>query len=1094
MVGGRPGGRAARRVAAGPAPAATTEERLMPTHPRRTTPVALTLALAAAVAGLAPPGPAAAQARPVGPVRVGENLRLGDEAGAARGRDVPGLAVDPADPDHVVEVDVDYINGECDFRTTFDGGRTWTGGHLRGPAGFPVPPCQQNFDSGGYAHGNASVAFGSGQNVYTTFSSHRGPFQRPESSIIAGEGDDSLVARSSDGGRTFEVATVGIRGGPEAQPFYIRPQLAVEPGAGGGGADRVYVSAWACRVVTGGCSTGQDIRRMIVARSGDGGRTWGPPVEANRPDEQIHEPMQPVVAADGTVYVGWRSRNLVLPSTAPQPQHHITVARSTDRGATWTQVDVNTSSGTSGGHPRMAIDRRSGNLYVAYNGTDFSGSTETDIVFQRSVDRGQSWSAPQRLNDDPVGNRLNQGNPWLSVAPDGRLDVVWLDRRHRDQAGGVATCCKGLNARTGLADIYLASSTDGGVSFGPNRRVTDRHLNLDVGLINVGGYTWYGPVAAALDADRVMVAWTDSREGNFHSGAQDVYYAVVDVRGDAAIPVRRLPADASVGLPVALSRLAYPGGVDAATTGPLGITRVVVVPDGDGPAALAAAVLARGYFGPLLASPPGRLPAEARAEVRRLEAAGAFLVGSEAQLSGGVVSDLIAAGVPGDQIFRIAGSGPADTARLVAEVMDTRSDADTAAGRPAFAAALVADPASAEASAAAGLGASLRLPVLYTDGAGSLPAATAAALSTLAVTDTLVVGGPGTVGDAVVRQLPGARRLAGATPGATFEAVVAEAVRQGLPTNLAYAVDPAEPVEAAMVAAAVARTGGLQVLVPGGDPALAAALLNRLGLGSALDAVVAVLSGVPGAGYRLVAADGGVFAYGPPFLGGLGGTRLARPVVGTATTPTGRGYWLVSGDGGVFAFGDAGFHGSTGALRLAAPVVGLAPTPTGRGYWLVAADGGVFAFGDARFWGSTGTTRLSQPVVSLVPTPSGRGYFLVARDGGVFAFGDAVFRGSTGATRLNQPVVGAAGTPTGRGYLLVAADGGVFAFGDAVYRGSTGALRLARPIVGLAATPGGRGYWLAAADGGVFAFGDAVFRGSAGGTRLASPVVGVAAG
>ena len=106
-------------------------------------------------------------------------------------------------------------------------------------------------------------------------------------------------------------------------------------------------------------------------------------------------------------------------------------------------------------------------------------------------------------------------------------------------------------------------------------------------------------------------------------------------------------------------------------------------------------------------------------------------------------------------------------------------------------------------------------------------------------------------------------------------------------------------------------------------------------------------------GYRLVASDGGVFAFGrAAFFGSTGGLRLNQPMVGMASTPSGRGYWLVARDGGVFAFGDAGFHGSMGGQHLNAPVVGIAATPSGRGYWLTAADGGVFAFGDAPFIGS----------------------------------------------------------------------------------------------------------------------------------------------
>jgi hypothetical protein len=86
---------------------------------------------------------------------------------------------------------------------------------------------------------------------------------------------------------------------------------------------------------------------------------------------------------------------------------------------------------------------------------------------------------------------------------------------------------------------------------------------------------------------------------------------------------------------------------------------------------------------------------------------------------------------------------------------------------------------------------------------------------------------------------------------------------------------------------------------------------------------------------------------------------------GPGGSPTGLGYRLAAADGGVFSFGDATFHGSTGNLRLASPVVGMATTPSGSGYWMVAADGGVFSYGDALFRGSTGATRLAQPIVGI---------------------------------------------------------------------------------------------------------------------------------
>ncbi|HEY5024508.1 MAG TPA: hypothetical protein VII76_06000 [Acidimicrobiales bacterium] len=160
---------------------------------------------------------------------------------------------------------------------------------------------------------------------------------------------------------------------------------------------------------------------------------------------------------------------------------------------------------------------------------------------------------------------------------------------------------------------------------------------------------------------------------------------------------------------------------------------------------------------------------------------------------------------------------------------------------------------------------------------------------------------------------------------------------------------------------------------------------------------------VPGPGYRLVGADGGVFAFGDGFYGSAGGLALRAPVVGMADTASGNGYWLVASDGGVFSYGDARFLGSMGAVRLHKPVVGMAADP-GGGYWLVASDGGVFSFG-APFYGSTGALVLSKPVVGIRPLPGGGGYWLGGADGGVFTFGGANFHGSTANDLLNAPVV-----------------------------------------------------------------------------------------
>jgi hypothetical protein len=145
--------------------------------------------------------------------------------------------------------------------------------------------------------------------------------------------------------------------------------------------------------------------------------------------------------------------------------------------------------------------------------------------------------------------------------------------------------------------------------------------------------------------------------------------------------------------------------------------------------------------------------------------------------------------------------------------------------------------------------------------------------------------------------------------------------------------------------------------------------LSTIDAGTAPVSYVLNVSGPPipaALGYRLAAADGGVFAFGPaPFEGSAGGQHLNAPVVGMAATPSGNGYWLVAADGGVFTFGDAGYFGSEGGVPLNAPVVGMVATSDGAGYRLVAADGGVFSFGDAGYFGSKGGQRLNAPMVAV---------------------------------------------------------------------------------------------------------------------------------
>ena len=200
----------------------------------------------------------------------------------------------------------------------------------------------------------------------------------------------------------------------------------------------------------------------------------------------------------------------------------LVVARSTDGGATFGPQIVATgysSPGVSCGgrntvknciridpFPRMAADNSftstRGNVYVAYC-SNVPGPDNCEIFVVRSTDFGNTWSSPVRVNDDATTS-----DQWLpTIAVDkttGKVFVTWYDSR--DDAGNLMT------------KIYGATSTDGCQTFTTNSAISDVPFNPNSMMVGQGGHNYIGDyIGVSAIGNTGYSVWMDGRNNSLGS-------------------------------------------------------------------------------------------------------------------------------------------------------------------------------------------------------------------------------------------------------------------------------------------------------------------------------------------------------------------------------------------------------------------------------------------------------------------------------------------------------------------------------------------------------------------------------------------------
>ena len=177
-----------------------------------------------------------------------------------------------------------------------------------------------------------------------------------------------------------------------------------------------------------------------------------------------------------------------------------------------------------GGQTSIAVDTSSGsyngNVYLLCSVERNSTSDPLDVMFARSTNGGVSFSSPIKINDD-VSTTAYQWFGTMSVGPNGRIDVVWLDTR---------------NNPINISALYYSNSNDGGVTWSPNERLSD-YFNSHLGWPNQNKMGDYFHMVS--DSNGASLAWAAT-----FNGEQDVYYSYIS--DSTIVPIELLSFSASV--------------------------------------------------------------------------------------------------------------------------------------------------------------------------------------------------------------------------------------------------------------------------------------------------------------------------------------------------------------------------------------------------------------------------------------------------------------------------------------------------------------------------------------------------------------------
>ena len=432
----------------------------------------------------------------------------------ARAQNSPMLAADPTNPRFVVAaIRQDAPDFSCGLELSGDGGRGWV------PA-QPVPKLPKGAEKC-YA---PEVAFDRAGVLYYLFVGLRGIGNNPIGVFLTS---------SHDRGHSFSDPQLLLG------PGNYQVRMALDPTMGKRGRIHLVWLQTTAPTPTGGLPPPPN--PILTAYSDDGGQSFSRPIQISDPQRSLSVAPALALGPDHAVHVlyydlqGDRVDYQGLEGPTWPGRWSLVATTSSDAGAHFARGVVVDDQLKPPGRvmliytmppPALAADG-AGRLFAAWYD---ARNGDWDVFLKRSTDNGRTWGRPIRLNDDRRGDGRNQYLPRLAVAPDGRVDAIFYDRRNDPQ-----------NIRN---DVYYTFSRDGGQSFSPNIKLTSASSDTRSGqrylVPSAKGLVEFGARLALIsEPSHALAAWTDTRNA-ITPPYQDVFATEVAL-GPGGSPGQRSP-------------------------------------------------------------------------------------------------------------------------------------------------------------------------------------------------------------------------------------------------------------------------------------------------------------------------------------------------------------------------------------------------------------------------------------------------------------------------------------------------------------------------------------------------------------------------